>query len=171
MIISPTRSPWHSWLLYLLGFACMLGHFSCVWLCATLWTVACQAPLCPGHSPGKNTGGGCHALLQEIFLTQGSNLCLLHLLHWQASSLPLEPPGKPLTWLSVQFSFRSTRFLCFPPALLGCYFLLLFSDCSMVITSSGSSLSSPWLLSTILSSDLFSFLFIFMQMNGLKYHL
>ena len=29
-----------------------------------------------GDSPGKNTGVGCHALLQEIFLTQGSNLSL-----------------------------------------------------------------------------------------------
>ena len=28
--------------------------------------------------PGKNTGVGCHFLLQEIFLTQGSNLGLLH---------------------------------------------------------------------------------------------
>ena len=28
-----------------------------------------------GDSQGKNTGVGCHALLQEIFLTQGSNLC------------------------------------------------------------------------------------------------
>ena len=37
---------------------------------------------------------GCHALLQEIFPIQGSNLCLLHLLHWQADSLPLVPPGK-----------------------------------------------------------------------------
>ena len=27
---------------------------------------------------------GCIAILQEIFLTQGSNLRLLHLLHWQA---------------------------------------------------------------------------------------
>ena len=26
---------------------------------------------------------GCHFLLQRIFLTQGSNLDLLHLLHWQ----------------------------------------------------------------------------------------
>ena len=34
--------------------------------------------LCPWNSPGKNTGVGCHALLQEIFLTQGSNLGLLH---------------------------------------------------------------------------------------------
>ena len=38
---------------------------------------------------------GCHALLQEIFPTQGSNPHLLCLLHWQAGSLPLAPPGKP----------------------------------------------------------------------------
>ena len=43
--------------------------------------------LCPWDSPGKNTGGGCHFLLQGIFLTQGSNPCLLYLLHWQAGSL------------------------------------------------------------------------------------
>ena len=30
-----------------------------------------------------------------IFPTQGVNLCLLGLLHWQAGSLPLVPPGKP----------------------------------------------------------------------------
>ena len=29
-----------------------------------------------------------------IFLIQGSNPHLLHLLHWQAESLPLAPPGK-----------------------------------------------------------------------------
>ena len=34
--------------------------------------------LCPWDSPGKNTGVGCHALLQGTFLTQGLNLCLLH---------------------------------------------------------------------------------------------
>ena len=32
---------------------------------------------------------GCHALLQGICPTQGSNLCLLQLLLWQADSLPL----------------------------------------------------------------------------------
>ena len=31
-----------------------------------------------GDSPGKETGVGCHFLLQGIFLTQGSNLGLLH---------------------------------------------------------------------------------------------
>ena len=49
-----------------------------------------------GDSPDKNTGVGYHALLQGIFPTQGSNLNLLCLLHWQAGSLPLVPPGKPL---------------------------------------------------------------------------
>ena len=37
----------------------------------------------------------CHALLQGIFPTQGLNLHLLCLLHWQVGSLPLAPPGKP----------------------------------------------------------------------------
>ena len=42
--------------------------------------------LCPRRSPGKNTGVGCHFLLQGIFPTQGLSL---HLLCWQAASLPL----------------------------------------------------------------------------------
>ena len=40
----------------------------------------------------KNTGMGWHFFLQVIFLTQGSNL---HLLHWQVDSLPLSHPGNP----------------------------------------------------------------------------
>ena len=36
---------------------------------------------------------GCHALLQGIFPTQGWNLSLLCLLHWQSGSLPLAPPA------------------------------------------------------------------------------
>ena len=34
--------------------------------------------LCPWNSPGKNTGAGCHSLLQGIFPTQGSNPDLLN---------------------------------------------------------------------------------------------
>ena len=34
--------------------------------------------LCPWNFPGKNTGVGCHSLLQGIFPTQGSNPGLLH---------------------------------------------------------------------------------------------
>ena len=49
---------------------------SVVWLFVTSWTVAYRL-LCPWDFPGKNTGVGCHFLLQGIFLTQGSNLHLL----------------------------------------------------------------------------------------------
>ena len=45
-----------------------------------------------GILPGKNTGEGCHFLLQGIFPTQGSNP---HLLHWQADSLSLSHQGSP----------------------------------------------------------------------------
>ena len=50
---------------------------------ATPWTAACQAPLSMGL-PGKNIQVACHALLQGIFPTQGSNP---RLLHCQADSL------------------------------------------------------------------------------------
>ena len=62
--------------------ACMLR---CVCLFATPWTVAHQAPLFM-EFPGKSTVVGHHFLLQGIFLTQGSNL---RLLHGKADSLPL----------------------------------------------------------------------------------
>ena len=50
--------------------------------------------VCPWDSPDKNTGVHCHALFQGTSRAQGLNLCLLCLLHWQAGSLPLVPPGK-----------------------------------------------------------------------------
>ena len=52
----------------------LLSH---VWLFATPWTVAPRL-LCPWNFSGKNTGVGCHPLLQGIFLTQRSNPGLLH---------------------------------------------------------------------------------------------
>ena len=57
-----------------------------------------------GISHGKNTGVGCCFLLHGIFLTQELNLHLLYLLHWQADSLPIAPPGKPKPVLSLLFS-------------------------------------------------------------------
>ena len=59
--------------------------------------MACSAPgsSVHGDSPGKNTGVGCHALLQGIFPTQGSNPRLSRLQPWQAAPFPLAPPGKP----------------------------------------------------------------------------
>ena len=80
--------------------------------CPTLWDpMDCSPPgsSVNGNSPGKNTVVGCHALLQGtgrgcyfllqgIFPTQGSNLHLLCLLHWQADSLPLCHLGSPKRW-------------------------------------------------------------------------
>ena len=43
----------------------------------TPWTVACRL-LHSWDFPGKNTGVGCHFLLQGIFPTQGSNSGLPH---------------------------------------------------------------------------------------------
>ena len=68
---------------------CILSHFSHVWHFVTLCTMASQVGFCLWDSPDKNTGKGCPALLHGIFLTQGSNSCLLHcrwilyvLRHW-----------------------------------------------------------------------------------------
>jgi len=63
------------------GLRCVrvLSHLCCVRLFATLWTIALQAPLSKEFSR-QDTRAGCHALLQGIFPTQESNLCLLCLL-------------------------------------------------------------------------------------------
>ena len=68
-------------------------HFSPIWPFVTPWTVAPRL-LCPWDSPDQNTGVGCRALFHSIFPTQGLNAHLQCLLHWQACSLPLAPPGK-----------------------------------------------------------------------------
>ena len=54
----------------------------------------CQSPLSMGFSR-QDTGVGCLALLQGVFLNWGLNPCLLCLLHWHAGSFPLVLPGKP----------------------------------------------------------------------------
>ena len=71
-----------------------VNHFSLVQLCATLWTVAHQAPVSMRFS-GRNTRVGCHSHLRGICPTQGSSQHLLHFLHWQAGSLPVMPGGTP----------------------------------------------------------------------------
>ena len=56
--------------------------------------------LCPWDSPGKNTGVGCHVLLQGIFLTQGLNLGLPHckwiLYHLSHQGSPRYWSGQPI---------------------------------------------------------------------------
>ena len=100
-------STWRSGLLLSRNFAQFLDWQSvgCIWhphmmgACELHWLVMSDSLqpcrlyparlLCAWHSPGKNTGLGCHFLLQGIFPTQGLNPGLLSLLHWQVDSLPL----------------------------------------------------------------------------------
>ena len=89
-----------------LGSPCCAWSLSRVQLFVTPWTVACQAPLsmgilhgqeyCPWtvFSMDKNTGVGCHAFLQCIFPTQGSNPGLPHC-KWILLLFDTKTEGRP----------------------------------------------------------------------------
>ena len=62
----------------------------CTQLFTTPLTVAHQVLLSMGFSRQEDWSG-CHFLLQGILPIQGLNPRLLHLLYWQADSLPLGP--------------------------------------------------------------------------------
>ena len=67
---------------------------SCSVMSDSLGPVDCSPPSSSVHgdTPGKNTGVGCHALLQGIFPTQGLNPGLPHC---RQILYHLKPPGKP----------------------------------------------------------------------------
>ena len=73
----------------------VLSCFSCVQLCATLWTVACQAPLSMGFYGQKYWSGLPFPSLGDLPNSGVKAACLTSNLHWQAGSLPLVPPEKP----------------------------------------------------------------------------
>ena len=82
--------------------ACVLSYFNCDSVFATLWTIAHQVPLSMG-SPGKNTGVSCHAFLQGIFPTQGSNPGLPHC-RWILYCLSHLGSSRILEWVAYPFS-------------------------------------------------------------------
>ena len=70
----------------------LLSHFSHVRLFATLWTIVCQAPLSKGFSR-QEYQSGLPCPPTGNLPNPGPNKYLVCLLHWQAGSLPLVPPG------------------------------------------------------------------------------
>ena len=92
----------------------MYLYLLCSVLSEALWPHGLRPArlLCPWDSPGKNTGAGCHAVLQGTFPTQGWKP---HLLHWKADSSPLVPPGKPHIYFLdiIHKSFKKARILSF----------------------------------------------------------
>ena len=83
-------------------FVCLKSLQSCPTLCNPM---NCSLAVFPVHgdSPGKNTGVGCHSLLQGIFLTQGSNPGLLHC---RKILYHLKHQGSPWTLLQYFFYFK-----------------------------------------------------------------
>ena len=55
---------------------CLLGHLNR--MVAVVQSLYPARLLCPWDSRGKNTGGGCHCLLQGLFPTQELNPGLLN---------------------------------------------------------------------------------------------
>ena len=86
--------------------------------------------LCAWDFPGKNTGVGCHSLLQGIFPTQGSNPHLLCLLRSRWILYPLRHLGakyylyclQHFSWMydsSVWMWMVLPLSWCFPPIIRG----------------------------------------------------
>ena len=72
---------------------CVFSRFSCVWIFATPWTVAHQAPLSIGFPRQEYWS---RLLCPPPGDLPNPGIRLLCLLHWQICSLPLAPPGKPI---------------------------------------------------------------------------
>ena len=79
---------------------------SCLTFCDPM---DCSPPSSSVHedSPGKNTGVGCHALLQGIFPTQGLNPGLLHC-RWILYHLSHQGSPRTLEWVAYPFSRGSS---------------------------------------------------------------
>ena len=90
---------------------------SCLTLCNPMDCIPSGSSV-HGYSPGKNIGVGCHALLQGIFPTQGSNPCLPHC-RWILYCLSHQGNLRILKWIAYPFSRQSswprswTRVSCF----------------------------------------------------------
>ena len=108
------RIPWTEepggLLLSLASLLLLLSRFSRVRLCATPWMEPTRLP-CPWDSPGKNTGVGCHFLLQCMKVKRESEIA-------QSCPTPIDPmdcspPGssvhgvfqaRVLEWGAIAFS-------------------------------------------------------------------
>ena len=99
------RSTWNS---TAKGDACVLSRFSGVRLFAALGTVAHQASLSTGLVAFPTPGD---------LPDSGMELNLLCLLHWQESSLPLAPLGKPQLKEEAPSNWSEGTYICLPEVL------------------------------------------------------
>ena len=113
-------------------------------LSVNLWTVAHQAPLSMEFSR-QECWSRLPYLTAGVFPTQGPNLTLLCLLHWQADSLPLchlgSPSGQPWPHYPHKISLEMVPLLFFERVWEG--LVLILED---VCSKSTVKLSGPGLL-------------------------
>ena len=113
-VLSVVISPFSFLILLIWFFSHVLSHFSHVWLFITQWTVALQAPMPMGFSRQEYWSGllcpSSRGSSQPRDWTRVS--CLLH---WQAGSLLIVPPGKPNPVLLLLLSRFSCVQLCAIP--------------------------------------------------------
>ena len=97
----------------------LLSHFSRVRLCATPLTEPTRLPL-PRDSPGKNTGVGCHFLLQHMKVKNESEVAQSCPILWDP--MVCSPPGssvhgisqaRAMEWGATAFS----KSLCYTAAI------------------------------------------------------
>ena len=79
---------------------------------------------CPWDFPGKNTGMGCHFHLQGIFLSQGTNQCLLHC-RWILYLLSHQGSLQAYTFVKIRTSLKHNwlRPLSFSSNFSSCWIL------------------------------------------------
>ena len=105
----------------------MLSCFSCVQLFGTLWTEAHQSPLSMGFSRQEHQSGLPFPPSADL-PSQGSNLPLFCLLHWQADSFITRATWEACMSLRMGINFQELL-----DALFSCVFqysLLLFYVCN-----------------------------------------
>ena len=93
----------------------------------------------PWDFPGKNTGMGCHALLHRIFLTQGSNPHLLHLLHWQVgffflTSIYSTHISKPEAKIISSYTLIRIIYIILQSSFFLAFTTMLLNICQQILT-------------------------------------
>ena len=89
--------------------ACKLSLFSHVQLFATQWSYSFPGPSVHGILQARILEWIAMPSSRGSSWSRGWTLCLLCLLHWQAGSLPLVPPGKPEKMVHVNKKEESGR--------------------------------------------------------------
>ena len=134
----------------------LLSRFSCVWLCAIPWTAATRLRR-PWDSPGKNTGVGCHFLLQCMRVKNQNEviqLCpiLSDLMDYSlpGSSVHGIFQARVLEWDAIAFSRIWGKELHFVHLCISSHFLVqpalahcLISSCCCLVAQSCPTLCDP----------------------------